>query len=287
MPVTTIQIQIIISVVVALLAWFYLDADPSEQSAFVNDPRLRSQAIGDVPARDIYSEIYGTVYFKHYTGITEQLFDFICSRLEEEISEARNYNLRLDLLFNKTRRRRKCKISNKNRIINWLHQMRTGQIIWDAAQEHGWNIYSASQDFFHVLYHFVRLFDGDWIREMSDDQKNGLKGRVVQYPNSYQSLDGTQMLTTKSKKLPDGMRRREVYCWKHRWPQGKNVQAVVSHFGHATEVLIGTFIQFPSICDLNLYIHLIQTTSNISANDKICDQVLVQCLILQCLIQCV
>ena len=239
MPVTSLQIQFIIAVIVALFAWIYFEADDDEQRVFADDQSFRSQAIGVVPARDVYSEIYGTVYFKHYTGITEELFDYICGHLEEEIYEARNYNLNLDLLFNKSRNRRSCKISNKNRIINWLHQMRTGQIIWDAAREHGWNIYSASQDFLHVLYHFVKIFDGDWIREMNDEQKNGLKGRVREYPNSYQSLDGTQMLSTKSKKLPDGMRRREVYCWKHRWPQGKNVQAVVSHFGHATEVMIG------------------------------------------------
>ena len=100
---------------------------------------------------------------------------------------------------------------------------------------------------------------------MSNDQKNGLKGRVMEYPHSYQSLDGTQMLTTKSKKLPDGMRRREVYCWKHRWPQGKNVQAVVSHFGHATEVLIGILISpfNPFFC--SLLISLIQSPSNICA----------------------
>ena len=89
MPVTSIQIQIIISVVVALLAWLYFDADEDEQFMFVDDHRSRSQAIGIVPAKDKYAEIYGTVYFKHYTGITEELFDYICSRLENEISEAR------------------------------------------------------------------------------------------------------------------------------------------------------------------------------------------------------
>lgn len=220
-----------------LIAWIYFDADPDDVLCYVEESR--SAAIGDIAARDIYSEIYGTPFFKHYTGVHENLFDYICIRLEPAIFEARNYNLRNDFEENKGRKRRPCKISNKNRIINFLHGMRTGEIVWDAARNHGWNIMSASQDFFHVLYHFVKLFDSSWLCEMSDIQKNGLKGRVPEYSTSYQTLDGSHFLTTKSKTLPDGVRRREVYCWKHRWPQGKNVQAVISHYGHATEISIG------------------------------------------------
>ena len=54
MPVTSIQIQYIISVVVVLLAWLYFDADDKKKLAFVDD-NSRSQAIGNVPAREIYS----------------------------------------------------------------------------------------------------------------------------------------------------------------------------------------------------------------------------------------
>lgn len=59
------------------------------------------------------------------------------------------------------------------------------------------------------------------------------------YDTAYQCLDGTQILSTRSVELPDNVERSDLYCWKHRWPQGRNCQAVVSHFGHCTELVIG------------------------------------------------
>ena len=112
-----------------------------------------------------------------------------------------------------------------------------------------------------------------YIREMTDNQKNGMKGKVREYPDSFQSIDGTMLLTTKSVKLPDAMRRREVHCYKHNWPQGKNVQAVVLHFGHATEILIGIPTHFPS-----LYPFWISTHHH--SNYIIHGELLEQCLIL-------
>ena len=37
--------------------------------------------------------------------------------------------------------------------------MRAGDIVWDAAQTNDWNVASVSDDFFHVLVHFVDAFD--------------------------------------------------------------------------------------------------------------------------------
>ena len=76
---------------------------------------------------------------------------------------------------------------------------------------------------------------------MTPAQRAAMQGNFAGYPNAYQTLDGSQFLTTKSRTLPDGVQRRDVYCWKKRHPQGKNVQAVVSHFGHCTELKIGMF----------------------------------------------
>ena len=199
----------------------------------------RSQSIGGMPAKDKYTEIYGTAFFKHWTGLSERLYDMIERRLHDRLYEARNIHFEFDPVTNAARKRRACKISNRNRILNFLHQMRTGEIIWNAAFEHGWNIYRASVDFFHVLYHFVDEFYDEWVCPMSTAEKNDMKGNWPLYPTAYQAMDGVQFETTKSTVLPDGYRRRDVYCWKHRWPQGKNVQAVVSQFGHATEVMVG------------------------------------------------
>ena len=53
-------------------------------------------------------------------------------------------------------------------IICFLHQMRTGEIIWDAAYQHKWSVNSVQQDFYHVLEHFVDEFDQEVIHK-----KNG------------------------------------------------------------------------------------------------------------------
>ena len=163
---------------------------------------------------NLYSEIHIASYFKHYTGINEDLLNFICSQVEAEIYEARKYNL--------IKKRRRCKTSNKNRTFNFLHQMRTGEMTWDACN-HGWNTTSTSQDFFHVLYHFVKTFDSAWLCPMSYSQRAWSRGRVPESASTHQALDGAQLLTTKSKKLPVEIRRSKACCWIPIWSQAKNV----------------------------------------------------------------
>ena len=80
---------------------------------------------------------------------------------------------------------------------------------------------------------------------------------------------------SKSKKLPEGMRRRELYCWKHRWPQGKNVQAVVSHFGHCTELLIGMLYLYISLHSVSVLVYkslVFFVSSNCIQNSSNCIQ---------------
>ena len=210
-----------------------------EDDDALRDGELVSMAIGNIPPVNVHADIYNTVWFKPYTGIRERTFDYINGRLNERIYEARNIHGEYDAITNAARKRQPCKVSNINRIINFLRQMRTGEIIWDAARECGWNIFSASVDFYHLLLHFVDEFEADWIRPLTNREKRNAKGLWPDYPNAYQALDGSHFHRRKSKHLPPGMRRRELYLYKHRFPEGQNVQAAVTHQGIATQVLTG------------------------------------------------
>ena len=139
---------------------------------------------------------------------------------------------------NYNRKRRPCKISTINRILHFIHTMRTGDIVWDAAKDNHWNSHSVSQDFCHVLYHFVKTFDSTWIQDM-DDYERGINRNFPGYPTAYQACDGTHFHRRKSATLPPGVHRRQVYLHKHKYPEGQNVQAVVNHFGVATQVATG------------------------------------------------
>ena len=204
-----------------------------------NNTYTQPQSIRNTAAKDVYGDIYNTVWFKHYTGVKETVFDYIKNGLFERIYDARNIYGHFTAAQNAARVQRACKIDNNNRIINFLRQMRTGQIIWDAAHENGWNIKSASFDFYHVLIHFVDEFESEWIRPLSDDERRAAQGLWPDYPNAYQCLDGSHFHRRRSKTLPEGFRRREMYCYKHKYPEGQNVQCVVTHQGIATQVLTG------------------------------------------------
>ena len=108
---------------------------------------------------------------------------------------------------------------------------------WDSALEHGWNRNSAYLDFYHVLWHFVDEFK-DEIHPLSPHTIAALKGTMQQYPGAYQFLDGCQFLCCRTGDLPPGMRRKDWYCWKKKHGEGRNVQAVVSQFGHCTALQI-------------------------------------------------
>ena len=107
-------------------------------------------SVATLPPKDIYSEIYNTVWFKHHTGVCEDLFDYIHAGIAFDITEARNTRFKYSDEDNYARRRRPCKISTQNRVIHFLHTMRTGGIVWDNARDNNWNIASVSEDFHHV-----------------------------------------------------------------------------------------------------------------------------------------
>ena len=178
------------------------------------------------PPKDLYSELYGSVYFKHHTGICMPLFDYINDELAFDVSEARNVHFQFNDTDNYYRKRRRCKISVSNRIMCFLHTMKEGDAVWEAAKDNNWNITSVSLDFFHVLIKFVDHFESTWIREMEDDEKDNMT--FAGYSPAYQALDGSHFHRRKSKTLPDGLRRRELYLYKHKYPEGQNVQAVVN-----------------------------------------------------------
>eukprot|EP01084_Bolivina_argentea_P252038 422954_1 len=246
MPALLPEHQIMLAFFITLLIFivFLLESETESENSFGQQiqsiyHQFRSQAIGDRPAVDVFSDIYGTVFFKHETGMREDLFDYIFDRMDDRLSTPRDIYFENSEAENNARKKQPCKLSNANRLICFFRQMRKGKLVWCAAYDHGWNICSVSMDFFHCLLHFVDEFYDDFVTEMTDNQKRDMLGMFDGYPLCYQTLDGSQFLTTKSTRLPEGVRRREMYCWKHRWPEGKNVQAVISHYGHATQVKIG------------------------------------------------
>ena len=254
MPTVHSKILLVLAAVVVLIQSLnqstqILDAIQSGETADdILDSFNVPPSIGTLPPKDIYGEIHNTVWFKHHTGLTEDIFDYICDKLSFNITEARNVDFKYDAATNYYRKRRPCKISTVNRIIHFLHTMRTGDILWNASKDNNWNTCSVSKDFCHVLYHFVKTFDSIWIRQMNDTEKNQNR-KWIAFPTAYSCLDGTQFQRRKSTRLPDGVRRKEMYCYKHRWAEGQNVQAVINHFGIATEVWTGLFFLCVCVCN--------------------------------------
>lgn len=162
----------------------YMMDDPAVPSD-VHSNGNQSQAIGRTAARDKYNEISGTPFFPHYTGVSEDIFDAVFDRMDDRMYEPRNIHFEYSRLQNQARKRRSCKISNQNRLIHFLHQMRTGEILWDAALDHGWNYNSSYLDFYHVLWHFVDKFK-DMIKPMSPAAKSAMKGLWPPYHHAYQ-----------------------------------------------------------------------------------------------------
>ena len=228
---------------VSLIAHTTTDASKQHRNGLqsrINDikPQRDYPSIRTLPPKDKYNEIYNTLWFKPYCGVHEPLFDYICDGVIVDITEARNVRFKYDAEYNYTRRRRPCKISVHNRIISFLHNMRTGKILRTAALDHNWNKTSVSDDFFHVLQKFVARFYDEWIHDMTDEQKDDCC-IWPEYPTAYGTLDGSHFSRSKSVKLPDDVRRRELHGYKHNLPEVQNVQAVVSSFGVCTELAVG------------------------------------------------
>ena len=142
----------------------------------VSARHYRSQSIGVRPARDVHSDLYGTPFFKHYTGVDENIFDFISFRLLYRLDEPRNIDFAFTRAQNMCRRRRPCKLDHNNRLMHFLHTVRTGQIVWDSALEYEWNIYSVSMDLFHCLYHFVDELYDEIVHPMNAAAQHSLTG---------------------------------------------------------------------------------------------------------------
>ena len=192
--------------------------------------------------KDIKLDLYGTAFFEPYVNLPKPLYDaiwadFECS--EHPISEARNIYFEYDEQENKTRRRRKCKISDENRFIEWLHQMNEQPRVWTSAAVNGWNHSSFSRDFIHVTLQFVRTFSDEWVAPMEDDQKRDCMGIWSDFPQSYQAMDGSMSRRRKTKNLPPGVLRKDYYDYKLKMPEAIDVQAVCNPFGICTELLTG------------------------------------------------
>eukprot|EP01083_Nonionella_stella_P081523 224616_1 len=164
MPLTSLEKQMFCAFIIALICFIVVGNNQDllyDDDDWIMDDRSRicqSQAIGHREAHDMYGELTNTIFFKHYTGIYDDLFRYIHNRIKNRLFEARNIQFEYEPDANRLRQRRRCKLTQANRLMNFLHQMKSGQIIWDAAREHGWNIASASNDFFHCLLHFVDEF---------------------------------------------------------------------------------------------------------------------------------
>ena len=184
----------------------------------IEDDYINNNGIRGVEARDVYGDLSGTAYFKHWCGLSPQLFEYIAHHINYELSTPRNIYFRYSEEENRGRIRRRCKITNNNRLINFLHTMNENSKIWDQAATHGWNISSVSQDFKHVLMAFTKTF-GNFIRILSDEQKIMNQGLFTCSDTAYQILDGSMYRRRKTCNLKDGIARRDYYDWKRNWPE--------------------------------------------------------------------
>ena len=87
------------------------------------------------------------------------MYDYIYENLEELIEEPRNIDFECSDEENKRRRRTRCKMSTKNRIIHFLHTMAAAPNVFDEAAMNAWNISSVSKDFRWVSLQFVKRFE--------------------------------------------------------------------------------------------------------------------------------
>ena len=213
--------------------YFFIE---QQQQQYNNRPPI------DCPAKDLKQELYGTAFFPSYVNMPTELYDYIeqtWMQSEHPPSECRNIYFEYSDQANKTRRRRPCKISDPNRIIQFLHEMCESPRVWTSAASNGWNISSVSRDFHHMLIQFCRTFGDDWITPMSATQRTNCQGLWPNYPTAYQCLDGSKYRRRKTKNLPPGIERKMYYDWKHKMPEAIDVQAVCNKFGLCTELLTG------------------------------------------------
>ena len=194
--------------------------------------------VGPTKPISVYDEYKGTNYFKRMLGVSERVFDYIHNGLKQRILEPRNVRYKYTDAQNQARRHRQCKATTQNRVAAFLYSMKNGSRVWATADRFGSNVTTISDDFRHVASHFVKQFDAEWIREMNEDEKKEA-ANLFEVDGALYALDGKQFLRRRSTKLPDGVRRKDMYCHKHKMPEGDNTQAKVNGAGIACEVLTG------------------------------------------------
>ena len=71
-------------------------------------------AIGKLPAKDVFSEIYDSMWYKHHAGAGENAFDYIHAVIRFDITETRNIHFKYSDEDNYHRKQRPCKITTQN-----------------------------------------------------------------------------------------------------------------------------------------------------------------------------
>eukprot|EP00483_Globobulimina_turgida_P001140 UN01142 len=195
------------------------------------------QRIGKQPPKDIYSDIKKTPFFGHRANCNQLMFEHIFNEMDMDMNLPRNIDFEYSFDENALRKQRKCKISNRNRLLEWLHQLGEQPKVWNSAYDNGWNPSSISRDFKHILMYFVRNF-GHYIRPLSDQEK---RDSMVydNYPQVYCSLDGSMFRRRKTYILRDDISRPDYYDHKQKWAESINVQAIATKSNIVTHLLTG------------------------------------------------
>eukprot|EP01083_Nonionella_stella_P078345 214364_1 len=194
--------------------------------------------IGNVPASDLYSTLSGSAYFGHYANCNERMFNHIYEHLEERITRPRDIHFERTDAENMQRRRRRCKVSHRNRLLQFLHDIGEQPKLWTSAYHNGWNPSSLSRDFKHILVHFVLQFNDDWIKPLTPTQRRDAMV-YENYPTAYCSWDGSMYRRRMTYILPENMERADWYDHKRKYPESINAQAVATKSNVVTHLLTG------------------------------------------------
>ncbi len=110
MPRRATQQQMLYAYLIVIIIFLILSLDNENELDVGTDNwmlNIPSQAIGNIPAINVHYSIYNSVFFKHYTGVHENLYDYLFNRLNQRLYEARNVTFKFDEIFNKTRKKKK------------------------------------------------------------------------------------------------------------------------------------------------------------------------------------
>lgn len=193
--------------------------------------------IGQLPPKDIYNEIAGTVFFKRLAGIDEPIFDYIVEQLRAPLRKAKNIDFKYTDAENDARVHRTCKLSLENRLLAFLFRMKDKTTLWHNAFRFGWNVASLSKDFRWIAITFDKTLEPTWIRELNQQEKQASRGLIDGFDNAVYIVDGKHFVRRRSSEISDGTKRTEWYSYKHKNPEGQNVQAKICAFGIACEVI--------------------------------------------------